>query len=74
MRLLLVGIICLFCGTAFAEDAPVTGGTDIADTTVSNVTQKVPNLTYVDLMANSVPVGQPSVNAPEGRALVWIEE
>ena len=74
MRLLLVGIICLFCGAAFAEDAPVTGGTDIADTTVSNVAQQVPNRKYVDLMANSVPVGKPSDNAPEGRALVWIEE
>ena len=70
MRLLLDGIFCLFCGAAFAEEAPVTGGTE----TVSNVTQQVPNRTYVDLMANSVPVGQPSVNAPAGRALVWIEE
>ena len=74
MRLLLVGIICLFCGAAFAEEAPVAGGTGTADTTVSNVAQQVPNRKYVDLMANSVPVGKPSDNAPEHRALVWIEE
>ena len=74
MRLLLVGIICLFCGAAFAEEAPVTGGTGSADTTVSNVAQQVPNRKYVDLMANSVPIERPSDNAPEGRALVWIEE
>ena len=74
MRLLLVGIICLFCGAAFAEETPVTGGTGSADTTVSNVAQQVPNRKYVDLMANSVPIERPSDNAPEGRALVWIEE
>jgi hypothetical protein len=73
MRFLLIGIICLFCGAAFAEETTVTNeNTAGADTTV--VTQKVPNSTYVDLMANSVPINRPEVNAPAGRALVWIEE
>lgn len=70
MRLLLVGIICLFCGAAFAEEATTPAGNE--NTTITM--QQVPNTTYVDSMSNSVSVGRPSGGAPAGRALVWIEE
>jgi hypothetical protein len=73
MRLLLVGIICLFCGTAFAEDVSIANQTVKGANSVETA-QQVPNRAYVDLMADSVAISKPKVNAPAGRALVWIEE
>lgn len=60
MRLLLIGIMCLFCGAAFADGA-------------ANTQQQVPNVAYVNSRVDTIAIGKPAETAPDGRALVWIE-